>query len=160
MDEEHLGGEGAVERATGDRMDQGARGQRRRGEPESVQAVRRHRQRQGERHEPGRPVDAAEPSGRPGDAREPAVQPQCRPCLRGRQCQDDAADPRLECGCARGTRTTAAPRRSGHRLARVHAQSDRNPGAQQQPDSQRSTPRRNRVLPTPTIFLQLGSRSV
>ena len=64
----------------------GARGQRRRGEPEAVQAVRRHRQRQGERHEPGRPMDAAEPSGRPGDAREPAVQPQCRHCLRGRQC--------------------------------------------------------------------------
>jgi hypothetical protein len=35
----------------------------------------------------------------------------------------------------------------------VHAQSDRDPGAQQQPDSQRSTPRRNRVLHA-TIVLQ------
>jgi hypothetical protein len=35
----------------------------------------------------------------------------------------------------------------------VHAQSDRDPGAQQQPDSQRPTPRRNRVLHA-TIFLQ------
>ena len=35
----------------------------------------------------------------------------------------------------------------------VHAQSDRDPGAQQHPDNQRSTPRRNRVLHA-TIFLQ------
>ena len=41
VDEEHLGGEGAVQPATGDRVDQGARGQRRRGEPEAVQTVRR-----------------------------------------------------------------------------------------------------------------------
>ena len=83
----HLGSPGQRERR-----------KRRRGEPEAVQAVRRHRQRHDERHEPGRPMDTAEPSGRPGDAREPAVWPQCRPCLRGRQCQDDAADPRLEGG--------------------------------------------------------------
>ena len=37
----------------------------------------------------------------------------------------------------------------------VHAQSDRNPGAQQQADSQRCTPRRNRILHA-TIFLQAG----
>ena len=135
------------------RMQQGARGERRRGEPVAVQAIRRHRQREDERHEPGGPMNAPERSGRRGDARESAVHPQRCHCLRDYQDQDDAAEPRLECVRARESER-------GQRLVArdvdspVHAQSHRHPCAQQQPDNHRPTPHPNRI-PHATIFPQL-----